>query len=301
MSRRLNIYIHRPVSNARASHRVVKDVMGNARTFELTFLTSAGQEIKKRVRADTKERAEEIGRSFETKSQSLAKVAFISDKSFADSIRDALGGTKDAEKWKAHNVKGGWLVDVPNGGQITIRDDNLTEQEAIVEAKKRSGSKDTKSFADTIRDTLGGTRDAKGYGVEEYSGSEGGYKGFGPDGPVGPMRKTRAEAEADIQKAISSNNRGAFGKDKSFADSIGAMLIGGNEKPEDKGAKRTPLVADGKGWEVEFDKKPGRHSIPSEADQHVEAVAKRLGLWKGGNDEFPGFTIYRDGEEMGGG
>jgi hypothetical protein len=55
-----------------------------------------------------------------------------------------------------------------------------------------------------------------------------------------------------------------------------------------------------KGWEVEFDDKPGKHKITSEADQYVEAVAKRLRLWDG-KGEFPGFTLYRDGKEIGGG
>lgn len=53
--------------------------------------------------------------------------------------------------------------------------------------------------------------------------------------------------------------------------------------------------------EIEFAKKPGRHQIPSEADAHVEAVAKRLKLWDGKSTEFPSFTLYRDGKEFGGG
>jgi hypothetical protein len=54
-------------------------------------------------------------------------------------------------------------------------------------------------------------------------------------------------------------------------------------------------------WQVEFDENGGKIDIPSEADKYIEAEAKRLGLWDGTSKDFPTFTIYKDGEEAGGG
>lgn len=47
--------------------------------------------------------------------------------------------------------------------------------------------------------------------------------------------KSKSDAESYARQCQSK---------KSFADTIRDVLIGGNETPEDKGAKRTPLVAD---------------------------------------------------------
>jgi hypothetical protein len=59
-------------------------------------------------------------------------------------------------------------------------------------------------------------------------------------------------------------------------------------------------AADATIYEVEFDR-GGRIKIPNDSDSAVEAVAKRLGLWKGDPQRFPSFTLYRDGQEIGGG
>lgn len=53
---------------------------------------------------------------------------------------------------------------------------------------------------------------------------------------------------------------------------------------------------------VEFDKLPGRfNAIPSLDDKHIEAAAKRLGIWKGDPQPFPVHTIWQNKEEVGGG
>jgi hypothetical protein len=55
-------------------------------------------------------------------------------------------------------------------------------------------------------------------------------------------------------------------------------------------------------YEIRFEAKGGKIKIPAESDAAMEAAAKKAGLWKGGKDEeFPAFTLYRNGEEIGGG
>lgn len=63
------------------------------------------------------------------------------------------------------------------------------------------------------------------------------------------------------------------------------------------------VPADKHKWEIEFGAKPGiRVPIDSDSDKLIEAVAIGLGLWKGNDeDDFPSFTLYRDGDEIGGG
>lgn len=54
--------------------------------------------------------------------------------------------------------------------------------------------------------------------------------------------------------------------------------------------------------EIEFDKKPGkRYPLNSDSDSEYERTAKQAGMWKGGSEPFPHFTVYRDGQEIGGG
>ena len=78
-------------------------------------------------------------------------------------------------------------------------------------------------------------------------------------------------------------------------------------KPEDlermtgiKGAKLKD-AAPSSGFYVEFAKRPGQFfKVANEDDKHVDAACKKAGLYKKGA-EYPGFTIYKDGEEWGGG
>jgi hypothetical protein len=73
------------------------------------------------------------------------------------------------------------------------------------------------------------------------------------------------------------------------------------ESSLDPDQSRPNYDAASKGWEIKFDEVPGRHKIANESDREVEAVAKRLKIWDPRAQTFPHFTIYRDGEEIGGG
>lgn len=55
-------------------------------------------------------------------------------------------------------------------------------------------------------------------------------------------------------------------------------------------------------YEVEFDDIPGkRFPIVDIDDRYIEAAAIAQGLWSKGQEKFPGFTVLRKGEEIGGG
>lgn len=62
-----------------------------------------------------------------------------------------------------------------------------------------------------------------------------------------------------------------------------------------------------RGFSIQFDGVPGAYKIKSEADAHVNAklaqIEKTLGtkLERDRRTDFPSFTIYKDGEEWGGG
>lgn len=54
-------------------------------------------------------------------------------------------------------------------------------------------------------------------------------------------------------------------------------------------------------WEIEFDGKSGKYKIRNSSDEAVEEVARRLGLWRGDKSNFPSFTLFKNGQEIGGG
>lgn len=68
-----------------------------------------------------------------------------------------------------------------------------------------------------------------------------------------------------------------------------------------RSARDAAPAMDAKKVEVEFDGHSGKVQIPSFTDSAIEAAAKHLKLWDGKSDRFPSFTVYEDGQEVGGG
>ena len=131
----------------------------------------------------------------------------------------------------------------------------------------------------------------------------------------GVQAKTEAEAITAVQRMV---DRGQFLPDaaktpmKRVSDWISKPAPAQRKvlsilKPEDlermtgiKGAKLKD-AAPSSGFYVEFAKRPGQFfKVANEDDKHVDAACKKAGLYKKGA-EYPGFTIYKDGEEWGGG
>lgn len=63
--------------------------------------------------------------------------------------------------------------------------------------------------------------------------------------------------------------------------------------------KRTADARDAQ-YAVEFAGQSKRYPMKADTDAELDAAVKRAGLWKK-NGDYPDFTIYKDGEEIGGG
>lgn len=287
MSRRLDIYIHKPVSNARASHRVTRDAnqaydikvrrIATGSDFSIRLFAASQEDAEKRA----KERARSAysippDKYRELESKGVAVFRIVSSKvspdqskpntdSVSDAVRRILDGkvfAKDAE----------WQVDLETsdgrGRGVRVQASSETEAKQKAEADnpsfkakaaRKMGGGD-KSFADTIRDTL----DASGATLYQQSTMAqlrqelSDWKRELKDSTK-PADVTYAQKQiSEIEKEMASRRSG----DKSFADTIGA-LIGGNHRPEGKHAKDTPIATDADKPDKNANSKAGK-----QRDQH---------------------------------
>lgn len=275
MSRRLDIYIHRPVANARASHRVRDAIVSSMAKLKEIVATRERELLSAKQSGDKTKIKEAESRLSLAKSDVQEKSSQGDSKSFADTIRDALGGTRDATTSLGEEIEFE-LVDTKTGSVVETFPSHMKAKNASnklepgempkggwrYQIRSKKKTKDSKSFVDSIRDTLGGAKDAA---IERLPGESSEQYRKRVDYAAHEAAKKSKESQDDYGAAFErggewfmswgGKERGPFANraealaskgDKSFADSIGAILIGGNEKPEDKGAKRTPLVADAK-------------------------------------------------------